>query len=237
MLRSPSPGRRRRRPSPGSKARTFFPRIFADVEAARSSVHILMFGWREGEVGMRLAALLARKARGGRRGSGDRRRARLEALQARRERCSAGSPRRARRSSSTTCSRPLGSATSPTRSASTRASTSSARADHRKLYVIDGAVAWTGGAGIEDHFHDGRFHDVMVRVTGDVVRQAQAAFLTSFHGARRPAAGATCPRCFPEPVDPGIDPGRARAGRSRAASPRPPKRSASRSTARVSGST
>jgi phosphatidylserine/phosphatidylglycerophosphate/cardiolipin synthase-like enzyme len=39
----------------------FFPRIFADVEAARSSVHILMFGWREGEVGMEMAALLRRK--------------------------------------------------------------------------------------------------------------------------------------------------------------------------------
>ena len=40
---------------------SFFPRIFADVEAARSSVHILMFGWREGEVGTRMAALLERK--------------------------------------------------------------------------------------------------------------------------------------------------------------------------------
>ena len=30
---------------------SFFPRIFADVEAARASVHILMFGWREGEIG------------------------------------------------------------------------------------------------------------------------------------------------------------------------------------------
>ena len=39
----------------------FFPKIFADVEAASSSVHILMFGWREGEVGMRMAALLERK--------------------------------------------------------------------------------------------------------------------------------------------------------------------------------
>ena len=39
----------------------FFPRIFADVEAATSSVHILMFGWREGEVGTRMAALLKRK--------------------------------------------------------------------------------------------------------------------------------------------------------------------------------
>ena len=39
----------------------FFPRIFDGVEAARSSVHILMFGWREGEVGMAMAALLERK--------------------------------------------------------------------------------------------------------------------------------------------------------------------------------
>ena len=39
----------------------FFPRIFADVEAAQRSVHILMFGWREGEVGMKMAALLERK--------------------------------------------------------------------------------------------------------------------------------------------------------------------------------
>ena len=63
------------------------------------------------------------------------------------------------------------------------------RADHRKLYVVDGAIAWTGGAGIEDHFENGGFHDVMVRVTGDVVRQAQAAFLTSFrgHGGPLPA--------------------------------------------------
>ena len=55
--------------------------------------------------------------------------------------------------------------------------------------MIDGAVAWTGGAGIEDHFENGGFHDVMVRVTGDVVRQAQAAFLTSFrgHGGPLPA--------------------------------------------------
>ena len=50
------------------------------------------------------------------------------------------------------------------------------RADHRKLYVIDGEVAWTGGAGIEDHFQNGKFHDVMMRVTGDVVLQAQAVF-------------------------------------------------------------
>ena len=47
---------------PWVEGEQFFPRILADVEAAGSSVHILMFGWREGEVGTALAALLARKA-------------------------------------------------------------------------------------------------------------------------------------------------------------------------------
>ena len=79
------------------------------------------------------------------------------------------------------------------------------RADHRKLYVVDGTVAWTGGAGIEDHFLDGGFHDVMVRVTGDVVRQAQAAFLTSFRGHGGPLPNDLSP-LFPEPLDPGSTP-------------------------------
>ena len=79
------------------------------------------------------------------------------------------------------------------------------RADHRKLYVVDGTIAWTGGAGVEDHFHNGRFHDVMVRVTGDVVRLAQAVFLTSFrsHGALLPA---DLTPYFPAPTDPGTMP-------------------------------
>jgi hypothetical protein len=46
---------------PWAEGVNFFPKIFADVEAASSSVHILMFGWREGEVGLRMAALLERK--------------------------------------------------------------------------------------------------------------------------------------------------------------------------------
>ena len=79
------------------------------------------------------------------------------------------------------------------------------RADHRKLYVIDGNVVWTGGAGIEDHFNDGRFHDLMVRVTGDVVRQAQAAFLTSFRGHGGPLP-ADLSRHFPAPAEPGSTP-------------------------------
>jgi cardiolipin synthase len=182
----------------------FFPRIFADLEAASSSVHILMFGWREGDVGTRLAALLQRKL-----GDGVEVRVIVDGLG----------------------STPYGGA----REMFTQLAVAGAeivvndmlppdrnglfpdgqrldwrwdelgRADHRKLYVVDGAVAWTGGAGIEDHFNDGRFHDVMARVTGDVVRQAQAAFLTSFHGHGGPLPTDLSP-LFPAVAESGATP-------------------------------
>ena len=66
-------------------------------------------------------------------------------------------------------------------------------------------MAWTGGAGIEDHFANGGFHDVMVRVTGDVVRQAQAAFLTSFRGHGGPLPSDLA-EYFPEPASAGSTP-------------------------------
>jgi cardiolipin synthase len=189
---------------PWVEGKTFFPRIFADVDAATSSVHVLMFGWREGEVGMEMAALLERKL--------------AEGIDVRVIVDAFGS-------------RPNGEA----REMFTRLAGAGAqivvndvlpldrdglypddrqldwrqdevgRADHRKLYVIDGDVAWTGGAGIEDHFENGGFHDVMVRVTGNVVRQAQAAFLTSFRGHGGPLP-ADLDRYFPEPADSGTTP-------------------------------
>jgi cardiolipin synthase len=51
--------------------------------------------------------------------------------------------------------------------------------DHRKAFVIDGRIGWVGGAGIEDHFEDGRFHDLFLRVEGPVVSQLQLVFLAS----------------------------------------------------------
>jgi phosphatidylserine/phosphatidylglycerophosphate/cardiolipin synthase-like enzyme len=189
---------------PRVEGASFFPRILADIEAARSSVHILMFGWREGEIGMQMAELLERKL-----GEGVEVRVIVDRYG----------------------SRPYGDA----REMFTGLAAAGAqivvndvfpidrdglfpddqhldwrqdevgRADHRKLYVIDGAVAWTGGAGIEDHFRDGGFHDVMTRVTGDVVRQAQAAFLTSFRGHDAPLQG-DLSKYFPEPADPGTTP-------------------------------
>src|SRR3954466_8351592 len=39
----------------------FFPRLIADIEAATSDVHIMIFGWKDGEVGRRCRDLLVRK--------------------------------------------------------------------------------------------------------------------------------------------------------------------------------
>jgi cardiolipin synthase A/B len=182
----------------------FFPRIFADVEAARSSVHILMFGWREGEFGKKMAALLERKL-----ADGVEVRAIVDAFGSR--------PYKEAREMFTGLAAagaqivvndlfpPDRDGLFPDGQRVDWRQDEVGRADHRKLYVIDGTVAWTGGAGIEDHFENGGFHDVMVRVTGDVVRQAQAAFLTSFHGHGGPLPG-DLSRYFAEPADPGKTP-------------------------------
>jgi|GEM_PF-2170620 len=73
--------------------------------------------------------------------------------------------------------------------------------DHRKILVIDGRVGWLGGAGFEDHFFTGAYHDVFVRVQGDVVRQLQAVFLTGFraYGGTLPTGEGSLARYFPAP--------------------------------------
>jgi cardiolipin synthase len=182
----------------------FFPRIFADVGAAQTSVHILMFGWREGEVGTDMAALLRRKL-----AEGVEVRVIVDAFGSR--------PYKEAREMFTGLAEagaqivvndlfPLDrDGLFPDGQSVDWRQDEVGRADHRKLYVIDGAVAWTGGAGIEDHFRNGGFHDVMVRVTGGVVRQAQAAFLTSFRGHGGPL-GADLAAYFPEPEEAGSIP-------------------------------
>ena len=73
--------------------------------------------------------------------------------------------------------------------------------DHRKVIVIDGRVAFVGGPGIEDHYADDRFHDVMLRLEGPVVAQVQAVFLLSWHfqGGPLPDTAAGLDRFFPPP--------------------------------------
>jgi cardiolipin synthase A/B len=167
-------------------------------------VHILMFGWREGEVGKEMAALLERKLADGVEvrvlvdGYGSRPFGAAEAMF--RHLAAAGAQ------IVVNDVFPLDrDGLYPDHRRLDWRQDEVGRSDHRKLYVVDGAVAWTGGAGIEDHFEDGRFHDVMVRVTGDVVRQAQAAFLTSFRGHGGPLPDDLAPY-FPAPADPGSTP-------------------------------
>ena len=189
---------------PWVEGANFFPRIFADVEAARSSVHILMFGWREGEVGRRMAALLEQKLADGvevrvivdRYGS----RPYEEAREMFTSLAAAGAE------IVVNDEFPVDrDGLFPDDQQLDWRQDEVGRSDHRKLFVIDGRIAWTGGAGLEDHFENGGFHDVMVRVTGAVVRQAQTAFLTSFHGHDGPLP-ANLSRYFPEPTEPGTTP-------------------------------
>jgi len=53
--------------------------------------------------------------------------------------------------------------------------------NHRKLAVIDGAIAFTGSQNIVEasygHKRAGVWHDIMARITGPVVRQLQGIFL------------------------------------------------------------
>jgi cardiolipin synthase len=77
--------------------------------------------------------------------------------------------------------------------------------DHRKLLVVDGRIGWVGGAGIEDHFQDGRFHDLFLRVDGPVVAQVQLVFLASFHWLRGEVDRAELDSLFPS-LEGGSDP-------------------------------
>ncbi|HSC90243.1 MAG TPA: phosphatidylserine/phosphatidylglycerophosphate/cardiolipin synthase family protein [Gaiellaceae bacterium] len=159
---------------------SFFPRMLADVERASSSVHIVQFGFRPGNVGDRFAEALVAKARDGvpvrlvvdRNGSDPERgsRAFYDRLVAGGVQVCMASGTQARGPFG-----PLGAERRPVRW-NVRAL---GHIDHRKAVVVDGRIGWVGGAGIEDHFEDGRFHDLFVRLEGPVVSQLQLVFLAS----------------------------------------------------------
>jgi cardiolipin synthase len=74
--------------------------------------------------------------------------------------------------------------------------------DHRKMLIVDGTVAYVGGSGIEDHYNDERFYDVMCRVTGPVVAQLQTLFIATFRyqGGEVPAEPGALDHLFPAAV-------------------------------------
>jgi cardiolipin synthase len=159
---------------------SFYPRMLADIASASTSVHVNQFGFRPGVVGDQFAEALVAKAAEGvpvrlvvdRRGSDPERGASslYERLTAAGVEVGVVRAMQARGPSGL-----LGAGGEPRWNLGALG-----HIDHRKLAVVDGRIGWVGGAGIEDHFQDGRFHDLFVRVTGPVVAQLQLVFLASF---------------------------------------------------------
>jgi cardiolipin synthase A/B len=184
---------------------SFYPRMLADIAAASSSVHINQFGFRPGVVGDRFAdALIAKVAEGvsvrlvvDRQGSDP-------------ERSSKAFYDRLTAAGIEVC---VVRATRPRVPAGTLAKGGATQwnlgglghIDHRKVFVIDGRVGWVGGAGIEDHFQDGRFHDLFLRVEGPVVAQLQLVFLASFRWLHGEVDRADLDALFPL-LESGTDP-------------------------------
>jgi cardiolipin synthase A/B len=182
----------------------FFPRMLADVEQAATSVHIVQFGFRPGDVGDAFAAALAAKARGGVpvRVVVDRNGSSPEGASRDLYRVLADAGVQVCATSGTQLRAPfgpLGRAPRPKR----WNLDALGHVDHRKLLVVDGRIGWLGGAGIEDHFADGRFHDLFVRVEGRVVAQLQLVFLASFRRLGGEAPATEVATLFPQQDDAG----------------------------------
>ena len=187
------------------EGRSFYPPMLADIAAATSSVHINQFGFRPGTIGESFAEALLAKAGEGvsvrlvvdRQGS-----APEEGSRELYERLAAGGIEvcvvRATKPRATVG--PLGGGGDTRWNLSTLG-----HIDHRKLVVVDGRTGWVGGAGIEDHFNDGRFHDLFLRVTGPVVAQLQLVFLASFRWLGGQVPAAELDGLFPS-LEPGGDP-------------------------------
>jgi cardiolipin synthase len=184
---------------------SFYPRMLEDIAGATSSVHVNQFGFRPGIVGDAFAEALVAKAAEGipvrlvvdRAGSDPERGARAlydRLIAAGVEVCvvRATQPR--------VPHGPLG-GNGPAR----WNLGGLGHIDHRKVLVIDGAIGWVGGAGIEDHFQDGRFHDLFVRVDGPVVAQLQLVFVATFRWLGGAVARSELDALFPR-LDDGADP-------------------------------
>jgi cardiolipin synthase len=176
----------------------FFPRQLADIERAATSVHIVQFGFRPGDVGDAFGDALAAKARAGvpvrlvvdRNGSRPE-----EASKALYEHLVRAGVQVCT-TSGTQVRAPFGPLAQRPRPKRWNLD-ALGHIDHRKLFVVDGRIGWVGGAGIEDHFQDGRFHDLFVRLDGRVVAQLQLVVLASLRWLGGAAPVDEIPAMFP----------------------------------------
>jgi cardiolipin synthase len=179
----------------------FFPRMLGDIEAATSDVHIIIFGFKAGEIGNRFRDLLIRKV-----GEGVPVRLMVEGAYSQpglgskalyRELTEGGVQVVANQGGFLDLDGLLGQRHIDWRF------DDFGHFDHRKIVVVDGNVAFVGGPGIEDHYNDERFHDIMLRVEGPIVSQLQSVFLLSWHfqGGPLPEVAEGLDRFFPAQPD------------------------------------
>ena len=188
----------------------YFPRMLDDIRAATSSISLLIYGWKPGDVGTLFReALLAKLAEGVEvrvavDGIGSE--IRLAAKDFYRELVEAGLPIVSNEGLWADVEGPLGGLRFVDRRFD-----DFLHFDHRKMMVVDGRIAYVGGSGIEDHFNDERFYDVMARMEGPVVAQLQTVFLATwrFQGGPLPTEPGALAHLFPTVDDPGTGGARA----------------------------
>jgi cardiolipin synthase A/B len=186
---------------------TYFPRMLADIGAARSSIHLLMYGFQAGDVGSEFRDALVAKAADGVEvrlcvdeiGSA----VHLSSKELYRDLAAAGIEIVVNQGLFLDVEGELGGA----HSIDWRLD-DFMHFDHRKMLIVDGRLAYVGGTGIEDHYNDERFYDVMVRMEGPVVAQLQALFLASYrlHDGPLPSGPGALGHLFPavEPDPAGV---------------------------------
>lgn len=169
--------------------RRYFPRMLDDIAGARDHVHLLIYGYKPGDIGTTFREALAAKVR-----DGVEVRLQVDAIGSEvdfgskelfRDLVAAGISVVAHDGLIVLREGELGARRPAIRLEDTL------HFDHRKMVVVDGAIAYVGGSGIEDHYNDERFYDVMCRVTGPIVAGVQLVFAASWRnqgGAIDPAA-------------------------------------------------
>jgi cardiolipin synthase len=158
--------------------RRYFPRMLDDIAAATNHVHLLIYGYKPGDIGETFLAALAAKVAGG-----VEVRLAVDAIGSEVDFGSKDLFRRLREAGVEVVARD---GIMVVRSGELGARSFRPHGedllhfDHRKMMVVDGKVGYVGGSGIEDHFNDERFYDVMCRVEGPIVAQLAAVFLISW---------------------------------------------------------
>jgi cardiolipin synthase A/B len=180
------------------EGRNFYPPMLEDIRSATSSVHINQFGFRPGVVGEAFAEALTAKA-----AEGVKVRLVVDSNGTDPEQGSRELYERLTSAGIEVCvvrATKVRSATGPlgSQGALKWNVAGLGHIDHRKLVVVDGRIGWVGGAGVEDHFQDGRFHDLFVRVVGPVVAQLQLVFVASFRWLGGSLPGSELELLFPK---------------------------------------